>query len=96
MLLPAFFAVAGLSVDLGMLDSTGVGELAVVLAAAVGAKIASAVVAGRLAGLDTRTAAALAALLNTRGLTDSSSSTSASPPGSSPPASAACWSRWHW
>ncbi|NKX91214.1 cation:proton antiporter [Nocardia coubleae] len=70
LLLPAFFAVAGLSVDLGMLDTTGVGELAVVLAAAVGAKIASVVVVGRLAGLDTRTAAALAALLNTRGLTE--------------------------
>ncbi|MGW5569659.1 cation:proton antiporter [Nocardia thailandica] len=70
LLLPAFFAVAGLSVDLGMLDTTGVGELAVVLAAAVGAKIAGVVVVGRLAGLDTRTAAALAALLNTRGLTE--------------------------
>ncbi|MFF2088508.1 cation:proton antiporter [Nocardia sp. NPDC058176] len=70
LLLPAFFVVAGLSVDLGMIDTTGVGELVIIVLAAVGGKIGSVMLACRLTGLDTRTSAALAALLNTRGLTE--------------------------
>jgi Kef-type K+ transport system membrane component KefB len=70
LLLPAFFAVAGLSVDLTMLDAAGIGELAVIVLAAVGGKVGGVMLVGRLTGLDIRSAAALAALLNTRGLTE--------------------------
>ncbi|MFF5037570.1 cation:proton antiporter [Nocardia salmonicida] len=70
LLLPAFFAVAGLSVDLGMLDIAGIGELVIIVVAAVGGKIGAVMLAGRLTRLDKRTSAALAALLNTRGLTE--------------------------
>ncbi|MGW6728781.1 cation:proton antiporter [Nocardia sp. NPDC055029] len=70
LLLPAFFVIAGLAVDLGSVDATGVGELAVIVGAAVAAKLGSGVLAGRLVGLDSRSAAAVAVLLNTRGLTE--------------------------
>ena len=53
-----------------MLDAAGIGELVIIVIAAVGGKIGSVMLVGRLTGLDTRTAAALAALLNTRGLTE--------------------------
>ncbi|MEV4129350.1 cation:proton antiporter [Nocardia sp. NPDC049707] len=69
-LMPAFFVVAGLAVDLGALDATAVGELAIIVAAAVMGKVGSVYAAGRMVGLGSRTAAAVAALLNTRGLTE--------------------------
>ncbi|MFI7524502.1 cation:proton antiporter [Nocardia salmonicida] len=69
-LLPAFFAVAGMSVNLTMVDTTGLAELLVIVVAAVGGKIGSVMLVGRMTGLQTRSAAALAALLNTRGLTE--------------------------
>ena len=69
-LLPAFFVVAGLAVDLRTLDATAVGELALIVAAAVLGKIGSAYAVGRVVGLDSRESAGVAALLNTRGLTE--------------------------
>lgn len=69
-LMPAFFVVAGLAVDLGTVDNTAVGALVIIMAAAVVGKVGSVYAVGRLAGLDSRTAAAVAALLNTRGLTE--------------------------
>lgn len=69
-LMPAFFVVAGLAVDLGALDATAVGELMVIVAAAVAGKVGSVYAVGRMAGLSSPTAAAVAALLNTRGLTE--------------------------
>ncbi|MEU7631819.1 cation:proton antiporter [Nocardia sp. NPDC049220] len=69
-LLPGFFVVAGLAVDLGSLDETAVGELAVIVTAAVLGKLGSAYAAGRMADLDSRSAAVVAALLSTRGLTE--------------------------
>ncbi|MEU8901279.1 cation:proton antiporter [Nocardia sp. NPDC048505] len=69
-LLPAFFVIAGLSVDLTGVDLTGAGELLVIVAVAVAAKMGAVLAAGRLTGLTARTAATLAVLLNTRGLTE--------------------------
>ncbi|WP_330230388.1 cation:proton antiporter [Nocardia sp. NBC_00508] len=69
-LLPAFFVVAGLAVDLGALDATALGELAIIVAAAVLGKVGSVYAVGRMVGLGARAAAGVAALLNTRGLTE--------------------------
>ncbi len=69
-LLPGFFVVAGLAVDLGAIDRAAVGELVVIMVVAVVGKLGSVYAAGRLTGLTSRSAAALAALLNTRGLTE--------------------------
>ncbi|MEV4234902.1 cation:proton antiporter [Nocardia sp. NPDC049737] len=69
-LLPGFFVVAGLAVDLGAIDRAAVGELVVIMVVAVTGKLGSVYLAGRLTGLTSRSAAALAALLNTRGLTE--------------------------
>ncbi|SEG86884.1 Kef-type K+ transport system, membrane component KefB [Thermomonospora echinospora] len=70
LLLPMFFVVAGMSVDLTTLDLDSAGVLAVILVAAVLGKIGGAYAAARLHRLPTRQAAALATLINTRGLTE--------------------------
>ncbi|WP_227980658.1 cation:proton antiporter [Nocardia spumae] len=69
-LLPGFFVVAGLAVDLGSVDSTAIGELVAIIVVAVVGKVCSVYAAGRMTGMDSRPAAAVAALLNTRGLTE--------------------------
>lgn len=69
LLLPIFFVVAGLQVKLTF--SWGLlGELAAVLAVAVGGKVIGTYVAARLSGLGPRQCGALAVLMNTRGLTE--------------------------
>ncbi|MCC3317808.1 cation:proton antiporter [Nocardia africana] len=70
LLMPGFFVIAGLAVDLGSVDATSIGELIAVIGVAVVGKIGSVYVAGRLTGMRSRAAAAVAALLNTRGLTE--------------------------
>ena len=70
LLLPVYFVVAGLGVDLSGLGLAGLAELAAILLVAVGGKTIGAFVAARMHGIDTRTAAVLAALMNTRGLTE--------------------------
>ncbi|HEX2316173.1 MAG TPA: cation:proton antiporter [Thermomonospora sp.] len=70
LLLPMFFVVAGMSVDLTTLDLSSVGVLAVILFVAVFGKIGGAYAAARLHRVPGRQAAALAALINTRGLTE--------------------------
>jgi Kef-type K+ transport system membrane component KefB len=70
LLLPVFFTVTGLSVDLGALGMQGMlMVLAVVVVACVG-KFAGAAGAARLTGADGRRSVALGILLNTRGLTE--------------------------
>ncbi|MET7768428.1 cation:proton antiporter [Nocardia sp. NPDC005366] len=69
-LLPGFFVVSGLAVDLGSIDRTAVGELAVIVGVAIAGKLGSVYLAARMSGIGARPAAALAALLNTRGLTE--------------------------
>lgn len=70
LLLPVFFTVSGLSVDLGGLGVRGlVMVLAVIVVACVG-KFVGAAGAARLAGVPSRRSAALGVLLNARGLTE--------------------------
>ncbi|MEV6507751.1 cation:proton antiporter [Streptomyces sp. NPDC051642] len=70
LLLPVFFLVAGLQVDLSRLDAGGLGTLGLILLVAVGGKFTGAFTAARLHRMPVRESAALATLLNTRGLTE--------------------------
>ncbi|MFC5290130.1 cation:proton antiporter [Actinokineospora guangxiensis] len=70
LLLPVFFIVAGLKVDLSSLGSTDLVELLLVLLVAVGGKFGGAYLAARLNRLPVRQSAALGVLMNTRGLTE--------------------------
>jgi Kef-type K+ transport system membrane component KefB len=70
LLLPLFFALPALRVDLGALGGDGLGLLALVLAVAVAAKLASAAGAAALAGLPRREALTVGALMNARGLVE--------------------------
>ncbi|BBH67839.1 hypothetical protein ACTI_45240 [Actinoplanes sp. OR16] len=70
LLLPVFFVVAGLAVDLRALGSAGLLDLTLILTVAVAGKFAGAFAAARLSGLPARPATALASLMNTRGLTE--------------------------
>ncbi|MFJ5306802.1 cation:proton antiporter [Streptomyces sp. NPDC088350] len=70
LLLPVFFLVAGLQVDLSGLDAGGLGTLGLIVLVAVGGKFTGAFAAARLNRMPVRQSAALATLLNTRGLTE--------------------------
>ncbi|MFI2760786.1 cation:proton antiporter [Streptomyces echinatus] len=70
LLLPVFFLVAGLKVDLSGLDANGLGDLGLILLVAVGGKFVGAFAAARLNRMPVRQSAALATLMNTRGLTE--------------------------
>ncbi|WP_051111479.1 cation:proton antiporter [Mycobacterium sp. 141] len=70
LLLPVFFLVAGLAVDLSGLGLGGLGSLGLILAVAVGGKFVGAFVAACLNRMPVRQAAALGTLMNTRGLTE--------------------------
>jgi Kef-type K+ transport system membrane component KefB len=70
LLLPVFFVVAGLKVDLSTADGSGLVELAAILVVAVTGKFVGAYVAARLHRVPARRAGALATLMNTRGLTE--------------------------
>ena len=70
LLLPVFFLVAGLQVDLSGLDAGGLGTLGLILLVAVGGKFTGAFAAARLNRMPVRQSAALATLMNTRGLTE--------------------------
>ncbi|MEU0744275.1 cation:proton antiporter [Streptomyces sp. NPDC006134] len=70
LLMPAFFVLSGLSVDLGGLDGRGLAELALIMVVAVAGKTGGTYAAARIGRLPARSAAVLAALMNTRGLTE--------------------------
>ena len=70
LLLPVFFIVTGLAVDVTTFEAATFGELALVLLVAVSSKFGGAYLAGRLLGIPNRRAAALGLLMNTRGLTE--------------------------
>lgn len=70
LLLPAFFVLSGLRVDLSTLGGGGLLELAAILVAAIGGKFVGAYAAARLNGVPSQPAGALAILMNTRGLTE--------------------------
>ncbi|MER7973770.1 cation:proton antiporter [Streptomyces sp. NPDC096080] len=69
-LLPVYFVVAGLQVDLGGIGTAGLRELALILLVAVVGKFGGTYLGARVAKLPPRSAATLAALMNTRGLTE--------------------------
>ncbi|MEU9065954.1 cation:proton antiporter [Streptomyces sp. NPDC048306] len=68
--LPVYFVVAGLNVDLRGLGADEILEFAAIALVAVGGKFGGTYVGARSQGLPARGAATLAALLNTRGLTE--------------------------
>lgn len=70
LLLPVFFTVAGLGVDLSQVDGRALGELGLVLLAAVGGKFGGAYLGARASGVRPRHSVVLATLMNTRGLTE--------------------------
>ncbi|MFF4691792.1 cation:proton antiporter [Streptomyces sp. NPDC001307] len=70
LLLPAYFVLAGLKVDLSQLDAADIGTLAAILVVAVAGKALGAYLGARLGGYGSRPAYALGVLLNTRGVTE--------------------------
>ncbi|WP_203589628.1 cation:proton antiporter [Streptomyces sp. SID13031] len=70
LLLPIFFVTAGLQVNLSGLTAEGIGELALILAAAIGGKLVGVYLGARLGRQPRHPAAMLAVLMNTRGLTE--------------------------
>ncbi len=69
-LLPIFFIVAGFKVDLSNLGAAAWGELALIMVVAILGKTAGAYLGARVQGVPKRDAGVLAALMNTRGLTE--------------------------
>jgi Kef-type K+ transport system membrane component KefB len=70
LLLPVFFIVAGLKVELSGIGLLGLGELGLILLVAIAGKFGGAFGGARLHRLPARQSAALATLMNTRGLTE--------------------------
>jgi Kef-type K+ transport system membrane component KefB len=70
LLLPVFFIVAGLQVDLSEIGWVGLGELGLVLLVAIGGKFGGAFAGARLHRLPVRKSLVIATLMNTRGLTE--------------------------
>jgi K+:H+ antiporter len=68
-LLPVFFVVSGLSVNLSAVGRSGLEELCLILLVAVAGKFGGAFIGAGLAGVHARRAGVLATLMNTRGLT---------------------------
>jgi Kef-type K+ transport system membrane component KefB len=69
-LLPLFFVVTGLSVNVGALDGTALVMLAVFFVLATAGKIGPAYLAARAGGLAPKDGITVALLMNTRGLTE--------------------------
>ena len=70
MLLPLFFIVTGLSLNVGDVRGDALILLMVIFLIASAGKLGPAYAASRLAGLQPRQSATIAALVNTRGLTE--------------------------
>ena len=69
-LLPVFFVVAGLKVNLRGVGLSGLVDLVLIMLVAVAGKFGGAYFGARLTGVRSRQSGALAALMNTRGLTE--------------------------
>jgi Kef-type K+ transport system membrane component KefB len=69
-LLPVYFVVAGLAVNLSAIGMSGILELALIMLVAVGGKFLGAFTGARLQRVPAPTAAVLGTLMNTRGLTE--------------------------
>jgi Kef-type K+ transport system membrane component KefB len=70
LLLPLFFIVTGLSLDIGDVHGDALILLVLIFLIASGGKLGPAYAASRLSGLEPRQSATVAALVNTRGLTE--------------------------
>ncbi|HEX6873528.1 MAG TPA: cation:proton antiporter [Micromonosporaceae bacterium] len=70
LLLPVFFIVAGLKVNLSGLTAVDLTELGLILAVAIGGKFIGAFIAAKANRLSARSSATIATLMNTRGLTE--------------------------
>ncbi|MFJ9692192.1 cation:proton antiporter [Kitasatospora sp. NPDC101183] len=70
LLMPVFFLAAGLKVDLSSVDPSTLREFALILLVAVGGRFGGAYLSARACRIAPRESAALAALMNTRGLTE--------------------------
>ncbi|MFI0352601.1 cation:proton antiporter [Actinomadura sp. 9N407] len=68
--LPVFFAVVGLGVDLSGFPITRLWDIALIVAVAAAGKLLGGFAGARLRGLDVRRSSALAVLMNTRGLAE--------------------------
>ncbi|MGI9007568.1 MAG: cation:proton antiporter, partial [Streptosporangiaceae bacterium] len=69
-LLPVFFVIAGLNVNLRGIGLSGLVDLILIMIVAVAGKFGGAYYGARLTGVRNRQAGAIAALMNTRGLTE--------------------------
>jgi Kef-type K+ transport system membrane component KefB len=69
-LLPLYFVVSGLSINLSTIGRSGLQELAAILVVAIGGKLVGAYLGAQLTGVRGRNAGVLATLMNTRGLTE--------------------------
>jgi Kef-type K+ transport system membrane component KefB len=70
LLMPVFFIVTGLSVDLTRIGLSGLPELAAIIAVACLGKLIGAITPAKLSGMSWRDSATLGVLMNTRGLTE--------------------------
>jgi Kef-type K+ transport system membrane component KefB len=70
LLLPIFFMMTGLSVNIRTIGVRQLGDLAAILAVAIGGKFLGAFGAARVQGLSLRQSATIGTLMNTRGLTE--------------------------
>jgi Kef-type K+ transport system membrane component KefB len=70
LLLPVFFVVAGLQVDIGAIGLSGLWQLGLILAVAIAGKFLGAWFAARTQGMSQRQSTGLGVLMNTRGLTE--------------------------
>jgi Kef-type K+ transport system membrane component KefB len=70
LLLPLFFIVTGLSLNIGAVGADGFVLLALILAAAAAGKLGPAYGLSRVSGIEPRESATIAVLVNTRGLTE--------------------------
>jgi Kef-type K+ transport system membrane component KefB len=70
LMLPVFFVVAGMKVDLSGMSAADLADLALILLVAIVGKFLGTFLAARLCGVRPRHSAALAVLMNTRGLTE--------------------------
>ena len=69
-LLPLYFVVSGLSINLSTIGNSGLLELGAILVVAIGGKLVGAYVGAQLNGVRGRNAGAIATLMNTRGLSE--------------------------
>ncbi|WP_217166221.1 cation:proton antiporter [Streptomyces sp. AC512_CC834] len=70
LMLPVYFIITGLSVDIASMSATAWGELSLILAASILGKLFGAALPARTFGLTWRESTGVGVLMNTRGLTE--------------------------